>query len=182
MNAKQLLTAIVIGLAIAITGVGCYTIIRHPSMENAQYDAVAYEHSANDRDCVRCHSDYAKYPYGYYEGYYPEFYWDYPNWGDYYAYPWWWDGYWYKDGVAVDTVDKIARPDRQRGLRPPYVTGAQPVNPTVPIFNSGGTQPPVVGGSTGGTTTGGNTGTTPPTNTDNDDKKEDTKPPKRRGK
>lgn len=191
MNARQLIIAITIAIALAITSIGCYTIIRHPSMDAQQYEEssaaeeTGYTHSSDDRDCVRCHQDFAQYPYGHYYEYYPEYYWDYPKWGDYYAYPWWWDGYWYSGrgtGVAVDTVDKIARPDRQRGIVPPYSNGTGTNNLTPPTFNAGSSTPPVVGGSSGGTTTGGSTGTPPPTTNEDKAKKEDTKPPKRRGK
>lgn len=193
MNAKQILIAVVIAIALAITSIGCYTIIRHPSMDTMTEVSpeattqAGYNHSPGDYDCVSCHRDYAEYPYGFYYNPLPEYYWEYPRWGDYYAYPWWWDDYWYNSSgspssVVIDTVDKIARPERQRGLPPPYVTGAEPLIPSLPTFNSGSNPPPVITNPNTGTTTGGNTGTTPPTNTGKDDKKEDTKPPKRRGK
>ncbi len=185
MNAKKLMIGIAALLAVAITSLGCYTIIRHPSMTTAEEQASAdnsssYAHGKADRDCLRCHQDYSDYPYGHYYEYYPDYYWSNPNWGSYYAYPWWWEDYWYEDNgnAAVDTVDVVGSPERRRGLAPPYTRGADPLLDPPPF--SPGSTTPIVGGS-GGTSTGGGTVVTPPTNTD-DGKKEEQKPPRRRGK
>ena len=187
MNAKRVIIGITALIAAAITSAGCYTIIRHPSvgessdLSESSDTSPSYTHDAADYDCVRCHQDFASYPYGYYYRYYPEYYWTNPRWGDYYAYPWWWDDYWYSSSGSgsADTVNSIDRPEHRRGIVPPYSRGADPrVDP--PPFNSGNTTG-VTGGS-GGTTTGGGTVVTPPGNTNSDDKKEETKPPRRRGK
>ncbi|MGB5105289.1 MAG: hypothetical protein WBP29_04010 [Candidatus Zixiibacteriota bacterium] len=187
MRAKKIIIGITALLALAITSLGCYTIIKHPAMtveQETDDSSSSYSHGDADRDCMRCHQDYGTYPYGYYYGYYPDYYWSNPNWGSYYAYPWWWEEYWYSDksgggaSVPVDTVDQVSQPDRRRGIAPPYSRGADPIlNP--PPFNSGNTTPTV--GGTGGTTTGGGAIVTPPANTD-DGKKEEQKPPRRRGK
>ncbi|KPL05068.1 MAG: hypothetical protein AMJ73_02525, partial [candidate division Zixibacteria bacterium SM1_73] len=62
------------------------------------------------------------YPYGYYYGFYPNYYWSYPSWGHYYAYPWWWDRYWwdYDDDAEYIPVSE-EKAERRRGLEPPYV-------------------------------------------------------------
>jgi hypothetical protein len=189
MNAKSVIIGIAALLAAAITSSGCYTIIRHPSVADDRDQAESsdsspsYSHGEADHDCMRCHQDFATYPYGYYYSYYPDYYWTNPRWGDYYAYPWWWEDYWYGNSggsdAPADTINTTDKPDRRRGIAPPYTRGADPrIDP--PPFNSGNT-PPVVGGS-GGTTTGGGTVVTPPGNTNDGDKKEETKPPRRRGK
>ena len=185
MRAKKVIIGITVLIALAITSLGCYTIIKHPVMNSEQEtddSSSSYAHGEADRDCMRCHKDYGTYPYGYYYGYYPDYYWSNPNWGSYYAYPWWWEDYWYGSSgggtVPVDTVDQIQHPERRRGIAPPYTREGDPIlNP--PPF-PGNPTTPTIGGS-GGTTTGGGTVVTPPANND-DGKKEEQKPPRRRGK
>ncbi len=178
MQARNIIIAIAVGVAASIVSLGCYTIIKHPDMQSRQSynDSEGYTHTAQDRDCMRCHQDYSEYPYGYYySDYYPDYYWTYPSWGRYYAYPWWWDYYWYKDDNG--TVVTGERPDRRRqGITPPYTRGVEPTAPLPPpsFPNSG-----QIGGSGGGTTTGGSAGSGGGTNTE--EKQEEQKPPKRRG-
>ena len=106
---------------------GCYTILKHPGAEE-NYTAQDYQ-----ADCLGCHTDYHEYPYGYFYGYYPNYWWSSPRWGHYYAYPWWWDHYWY-DGsneyYHEDDNDLTPRSThgekavRRDALRPPYSQGA----------------------------------------------------------
>ncbi len=110
---------------------GCYTILQHPAAEE-NYDADDYR-----ADCLGCHTDYHEYPYGYFYGNYPNFWWSTPRWGHYYAYPWWWDNYWY-DGSRINSDindddeysprsssgEKVVRRD---ALRPPYTMGVTPI-------------------------------------------------------
>ena len=111
----------IITLIVGLSMVGCYTIIKHPVVEEEEYSA-AYYH----RHCVDCHEDYVEYPYGYYYGYYPDYYWDYPRWGKYYAYPWWWDWHWWpQDEYAPEEEEKAERRRREDTLMPPYTPAPQ---------------------------------------------------------
>jgi len=176
--------AILIGALITIHG--CYTIIKHPSVMQADNGDTTTEHAGGNRDCVSCHQDYQHYPYGYYYGYYPGYYHDYPRWGEYYAYPWWWDFYYTNDGGsgggAVDQEN--SKLGVRRGLEPPYATPDYLLRDTLststPGFNSNTTTTPVIVTPSGGTATGGNV-TTPTEKTKESTKVEDKKPPKRRG-
>jgi hypothetical protein len=119
-----LLPSIVIMVALA----GCYTILQHPAVDES-YSSHDYQ-----QDCVRCHADYHQYPYGYFYGSYPGYWWDNPRWGHYYAYPWWWDNYWYSndydqnnnDGDDSNTprTEESQKAIRRDALRPPYVSGS----------------------------------------------------------
>lgn len=124
--------------------VGCYTILKHPitSMEGPSAQ-MSHQEYYRDR-CLDCHEDYATYPYGFFYGDYPEYYFEYPRWGHYYAYPWWWDHYWYDntDDVAAgddggDVVESGTKASRQSGLRPPYVGGAPAIPTGVSTYRSG---------------------------------------------
>jgi hypothetical protein len=69
------------------TGLGCYTMLRHPQAG----DFVSEEPGTS---CVDCHSgpEYSHWTDPYYSstyGYSPSL------WGAYYAQPWWYDQYWY---------------------------------------------------------------------------------------
>ncbi|RKX23419.1 MAG: hypothetical protein DRP51_00400 [Candidatus Zixiibacteriota bacterium] len=112
---------------LALLTSGCYTILQHPSSE-ANYTAENYQ-----ADCLECHADYHEYPYGYFYGQYPDYWWSTPRWGRYYAYPWWWDNYWYDGSYrhTRDYSDDEPSPRSTRGkkverrdvLRPPYSVG-----------------------------------------------------------
>ncbi len=126
---------------------GCYTILRHPASET---NYAAEDYQAN---CLGCHSDYHEYPYGYFYGDYPDYWWSSPRWGRYYAYPWWWDNYWY-DGSNRHTPDysedeisprstRGKKVERRQTLRPPYSIG--PTN----LSRSGGYDNSGARGSTG---------------------------------
>ncbi|MEZ5358687.1 MAG: hypothetical protein R3F48_07610 [Candidatus Zixiibacteriota bacterium] len=77
---------IVLSFAAALIAPGCYTMISHPKDE---YGYTASQSS----DCLRCHSDFAEFPYGYYYSPYPDHWWVYEKYGMFYAYPWWWTFY-----------------------------------------------------------------------------------------
>jgi hypothetical protein len=116
---------IILSIPLAIiffSAIGCYTILKHPTAEENNTSAGDYY----QKDCVRCHTDYHEYPYGYFYGHYPDYWWSSPRWGQYYAYPWWWDNYWYKDdyyyiedtsAIRTSQGEKEVRRD---ALRPPY--------------------------------------------------------------
>lgn len=139
-----LATAIIL---IALVTSGCYTILQHPASE-ANYSAEDYQ-----SDCLECHTDYHEYPYGYFYGHYPDYWWSSPRWGRYYAYPWWWDNYWYEGSYrhTQDYNNDDASPRSTRGkkverrdvLRPPYSAG------TTSLSRSGGTGNIGISGSSG---------------------------------
>ena len=136
--------AILIGALITIHG--CYTIIKHPSVMQADNTGETTEHANGNRDCVSCHQDYQQYPYGYYYGYYPGYYRDYSRWGQYYAYPWWWDYYYSNggnDGNSGGQVEQGSKPGTRRGLEPPYAfPGSFPRDTlSLPSFNTGTNHP-----------------------------------------
>ena len=163
---------------ILLSAVGCYTILKHPSVDE-NYASSDYQHN-----CVSCHPDYQNYPYGYFYGDYPNYWWSTPRWGHYYAYPWWWDYYWYDtnndnggDGGETQERPQGEKAVRRDALRPPYTT-----ENVIPTFHR--TEPPSSG------TTQPSAGTKPsvpenkPDNTKKDDKKsddKDTKKAERRG-
>jgi len=135
-SSRHTLWAAPIAVALTFLLVGCYTILKHPiTSEEGPSSQIAHQEYYRDR-CLDCHEDYATYPYGFFYGNYPEYYFDYPRWGHYYAYPWWWDHYWYDnsentaasdDGLSVP--ESGTKASRRGGLRPPYVGGA-PAIPT----------------------------------------------------
>ncbi|MBD3297560.1 MAG: hypothetical protein GF341_02815 [candidate division Zixibacteria bacterium] len=113
--------------------VGCYTILQHPITEGDNQQQ-AYHQEYYREQCIDCHADYAEFPYGFFYGDYPTYYFDNPRWGHYYAYPWWWDHYWYdSDGPVTDEDRQGGEPSRKAGRRgslaPPYV-GGSPAMPT----------------------------------------------------
>ena len=184
--AKKILIFATILIASVITIHGCYTIIKHPSLLEADQTQTGdgeYDHSQSDRNCVSCHQDYHQYPYGYYYSYYPDFYWSYPRFGEYYAYPWWWN-YYYEGGYGNGgqgnggVATQGTKPPMRRGMEPPYARDTVPLAPYSPPsgFNTGGQTPTV---TTPGTGTGG-TGTIPPEQP-KEKKTENKKPPTRRG-
>ena len=117
-----------LGMLIIMTA-GCYTVIMHP-VSDEDYTQHDYQ-----QDCLSCHPDYHEYPYGYFYGDYPDYWWDTPRYGRYYAYPWWWDHYWYSggqvnygdDGGNGDSPrsEEAMKASRRDALRPPY-TGSMP--------------------------------------------------------
>jgi hypothetical protein len=145
--------------------IGCYTVLKHPTTDES-YTAHDYQNN-----CLSCHTDYHEYPYGYFYGHYPDYWWSTPRWGRYYAYPWWWDYYWYDgDRKYRDDDDLSPRPSegekavRRDALRPPYTS------PTSVIPSFQGTNPPASGGSSG--TKPGTPGD-PPQSKPSDDKQKD---------
>jgi hypothetical protein len=121
------MTKIILGaLMLALLTSGCYTILQHPPSET-NYAAEDYR-----VDCLQCHGEYHEYPYGYFYGHYPDYWWSTPRWGRYYAYPWWWDNYWYDGSYRhTEIYDDEPSPRSSRGkkverretLRPPYSIG-----------------------------------------------------------
>ncbi len=178
------LTLSIIFLTLMISG--CYTILQHPASET-NYTAEDYQ-----ADCLGCHADYHEYPYGYFYGNYPDYWWSNPRWGQYYAYPWWWDNYWYDNNnqhtqkIEDDSPSLRStsgkKVERRDTLRPPYSVG------TTNISRSGGSSGNT--GASGSTSTPSDQGKQPADNPDNtkvketkeeEKKKEDKKAPRRGG-
>lgn len=147
MQRKIILLSVLL-VILAISGIGCYTILTHPRVEGEEGEAIEHTGRYYREHCTDCHGDYHSYPYGFYYGYYPDYYWSNPRWGRYYAYPWWWDRYWwddddyyYDDGESVPVSAEKA--ERRRGLPPPYVrpggTPSQPFVVPTPTKETGST-------------------------------------------
>lgn len=163
-------------VALTFLLVGCYTILRHPitSEEGPDHSSADSEQASHQEyyrgQCLDCHQDYASYPYGFFYGVYPDYYFEYPRIGYYYAYPWWWDRLWYENadptgqmGVngepGEDSLSSSRKASRRGGLIPPYVGGA-------PVIDYGGYGYQRDGGTTtgkAGNNTGEGAGTTPGT-------------------
>ncbi len=138
---RKIITLLIPLSIILLSAAGCYTILKHPDV-NENYTSTDYQ-----QDCVSCHQDYHSYPYGYFYGTYPDYWWSSPRYGHYYAYPWWWDYYWYDSGNRSGQGDnnsdnnEIERPQgekavRRDALRPPYSGG-----PTRAIYHTGESAP-----------------------------------------
>lgn len=153
-TARLALPALVITVAFALFG--CYTILKHPVTDGeGPQRTEAHPQEYYRQNCLDCHADYEEYPYGYFYGVYPDYYWEYPRWGYYYAYPWWWDHHWYDDAPVPEDEGLVegTKAERRGGIVPPYVQG-------VPAVNTGGLPPVGTGYSNpGSTNTGGKTPT-----------------------
>jgi hypothetical protein len=128
MNMKKKMVILGILLMIlGIAGIGCYTILSHPTVQGEEADNVEQNGQYYRENCTNCHADYHQYPYGFYYGYYPDYYWNNPRWGHYYAYPWWWDNYWWDNnndnsgGGGTTMPESADKAERRRGIEPPYV-------------------------------------------------------------
>ena len=150
MQRKIILLSVLL-VILAISGIGCYTILTHPRVEGEEGEAIEHTGRYYREHCTDCHGDYHSYPYGFYYGYYPDYYWSNPRWGRYYATPWWWDRYWwddddyyYDDGESVPVSAEKA--ERRRGLEPPYVRpGGTPSKGLVVPASTKGKDPGDVG-------------------------------------
>ena len=158
----KLITLLISLAVLTLTFGGCYTILMHPKSEEG-YTEQDYKDA-----CLDCHPDYHEYPYGYFYGTYPDYWWSSPRYGQYYAYPWWWDYYWDPvDGHAEHGDEFVPRTSdgkkavRRDALRPPYSS------PGTTIITRGNSTTST--GSSGGTTSSGNTKKT------SDDKKKEEK-------
>ncbi len=118
--AKRIAT---LSLLLIITGIfilGCYTVLTHPSVEGEEEEH--YSGAYYRQNCTDCHVDYHQYPFGYYYGYSPDYYWENQRWGHYYNYPWWWEWYWwdYMDDDREFVPSDIEKGTRRRSnLAPP---------------------------------------------------------------
>ncbi|MCP4632837.1 MAG: hypothetical protein GY855_07905 [candidate division Zixibacteria bacterium] len=132
-------------LFIILMASGCYTILQHPDSE-INYTAEDYQ-----TDCLECHAEYHEYPYGYFYGQYPDYWWSSPRWGRYYAYPWWWDNYWYEGNYQHSEYEVDDEPsprstrgkkvERRSSLRPPYTTGSNNISRSSGNYNTGTSSP-----------------------------------------
>ena len=140
---------------------GCYTILKHPVTDGEGPERTdVHPQEYYRQNCLDCHADYNEYPYGYFYGVYPDYYWQYPRFGYYYAYPWWWDRHWYEAGSEDEQGEEVVegqKAARRGGLIPPYVTGMPAINTGGNFGGGGGYVAPgtISGGKTG---TGGSTG------------------------
>ncbi len=137
------------------TGLGCYTMIRHPEATDFAGE------EPGDKTCVDCHSDsdYSHWTDPYYTsiyGYSPS------TWGAYYAHPWWYDDYWFVAPGGSTSGSGAPTGGRNAWDRGP---GA-PAQPYVP---------PVGAGSVNTGTSGSGKPAVTPSDTSNDDKPD---PPK----
>ena len=145
---RKVILLVVLLIVVAVSGVGCYTILTHPRVEGEEGDAIEHTGRYYREHCTDCHGDYHSYPYGFYYGYYPDYYWSNPRLGRYYAYPWWWERYWwdddgyYYDGEEVEP-ESAEKAEKRRGLPPPYVrpgvTSSQPFVMPDPTKDTGST-------------------------------------------
>ncbi len=124
MNKKIVFLGILL-VILTITGVGCYTILTHPTVQGEEAGNIEQTGQYYREHCTDCHGDYHQYPYGFYYGYYPDYYFSNPRWGHYYAYPWWWDNYWwnnnnYNNGEAT-TPESNEKAEKRGPMEPPYV-------------------------------------------------------------
>ena len=117
MNKRLFLVILLIFIA-GIFLMGCYTMLAHPGVEGEE--EAAYSGTYYREHCTDCHTDYHNYPYGYYYGFSPDYYWNYPRWGHYYNYPWWWDWYGGDYSGVEEVPNNIEKGERRRGLAPPY--------------------------------------------------------------
>ncbi len=135
--AKRIVILSVLVIIAGIFLLGCYTVLTHPTVEGEEEEH--YSGTYYRQNCTDCHVDYHQYPYGYYYGYSPDYYWENQRWGHYYNYPWWWEWYWwdYWDDDREFVPRDIEKGERRRSqLAPPYSGGT-------------GMQPSVLSGSSG---------------------------------
>ncbi len=88
MRRLGLILLLISALALG-TGLGCYTMIRHPDTGD-----LTGEEPSDGKSCLDCHSDADAYHWT--DPYYTSLYGYYPStWGAYYAHPWWYGANWY---------------------------------------------------------------------------------------
>ncbi len=83
-------------LAAALSGAGCYTLLRHPEVTDLTSD------EGDRKACADCHTD-AQF---YHDATYGDASWygAYPApWAAYYEYPWWYNDYWYTGSPSDGT-------------------------------------------------------------------------------
>ena len=135
-------------VVLGIVSQGCYTMIKHPKVEEAELHA----EEAGTR-CLECHTNLAEYPFGYDPVGFPH-YWDYwENYELYYTYPWWWEDYFWDTGSGSSGAvyrEPVEPPERRRGIKVPYPDyDPPPAGITPPGSGSGGS-----GGQASGTKDG----------------------------
>ncbi len=119
---------VILAFVAALAAPGCYTVVSHPKDERG-YAA------SQSSDCLRCHSDYSEFPYGYYYSPYPSHYWTIEKYGLYYAYPWWWD-YYDQDNKVYSGRGTKFDPREPHYPPPDYIPpGGYPVLPSIIITN-----------------------------------------------
>jgi len=117
---RALYLLIAAAFILVVVAPGCYTVLIHPADEGSTY------YARQTSDCVRCHGDYAEYPYGYYYSPYPDYWWNHRDYASYYAYPWWWSHYDYpyldedyEPGEISESRTKFGRREARPGPVPP---------------------------------------------------------------
>ena len=108
-------------LLAAISGAGCYTILKHPGPAMDMTDE-----TGSPKDCADCHSDADLYhlPGGYENSWYSY----YPSpWATYYASPWWYgDEYWNRPVHPGEPPPVVDTDQRHVWTRDAGVTGVLP--------------------------------------------------------
>ena len=171
------LGVMMLALALAVAGAGCYTLIRHPQAAES-VDA----HS--DDICYSCHTssdelDLELYPWADYYSHSSS------PWINYYAAPWWFDSRWEYSappaGGAPSDAAESPRSDRAgwgRHARSSSLSDSlrrrDAVFPPAPIVSSPPTTPPSPGTPAQGSTSGSSG------NTSDEQKKKEPKEPQRR--
>jgi len=110
--AKRMTILSVLLLTAGVFILGCYTVLTHPGVEGEEEEH--YSGTYYRQNCTDCHTDYHQYPFGYYYGYSPDYYWENQRWGHYYNYPWWWEWYWWD--YWDDDREFVPREDIRRVL------------------------------------------------------------------
>ncbi|MBD3216814.1 MAG: hypothetical protein GF310_00965 [candidate division Zixibacteria bacterium] len=143
--AKKAIFIIAISAALLIIGQGCYTIIKHPNVQQVDHSFEYY--SSN---CSGCHAEIMDYPYGYGYSSFPGYWEDYHNYGLYYTFPWWWESYWWDIDMDPNPGYSPANAERRRGI---YIPQGDYIPPPAEIVT------PTPPGSTGTSgDSGGNSG------------------------
>lgn len=102
-------------ILVPVVAAGCYTITKHPQVEQESYLSSEITHR---EVCTNCHSGYGKFTY---ENPYrlrrpfesPNL----SNWNDYYHYPWWADAFYYPEHRNSGAAETLPIDPRSFGNR-----------------------------------------------------------------
>jgi hypothetical protein len=113
-------------LVALLTGMGCYTMLRHPAADGSEEGSSAertHQSDVGDQACSDCHVEPSSYHWS--EQYYRTFYGYYPSaWTNYYARPWWRSDSHPSAGSADTDRTPLLSPDRHawdRGPTSPFI-------------------------------------------------------------
>ena len=147
--ARKAIILIALAAGCLIIVQGCYTIIKHPKVNQADHSVEYY-----GNNCMDCHNEITEYPYGYGYSSFPGYWEDYHNYGLYYTFPWWWESYWWDINLEPNENYSPDAADRRRGILIPQNSWDY-VPPPSEITNQ---TPPSGGDSGGGISTGDGSG------------------------